>query len=78
MGLIKKFRHYLKYKLAGDELYELYCLKRRIRAVGVWNSHDAKAKAVSAYLLDIHNYPCQFKGAHGSIEDFREYYKTLK
>lgn len=78
MNLIAKFKHYLKYSLAGDELHELHRLKLRILDVRVWNSQDVKAKAITDYLLDTHNYPFQSVGARGSIEDFREYYKMLE
>lgn len=68
----------LKWKLAGDELDELWRLKHRVREVGTWCSHDKKAVAISKYLLDTHDYTWQLRGAYGSINDFREYLKTLE
>lgn len=72
-----KFIDWLRYKLAGNELEELWRLKHRVREVGTWCSYDKKVVAISKYLIDMHDYPCQSRGAYGSIDDFREYLKTL-
>lgn len=75
--MFDKIINYLKWKLAGDELDELWLLKQRIREVGCWCSPDEKAIAISKWLIDMHDYPRQSRAAYGSIDDFREYLKTL-
>ena len=75
--MLTGFKHWLKWKLAGDELRELYFLNLQVNELGVWCSYDKKAVAIAKWLKDIHDYPCQCRGAYGSIDDFREYLKTL-
>ncbi|ADX88043.1 hypothetical protein [Vibrio phage JSF13] len=75
--MFNKFKYWLKWKIAADELHELWILKQRIKEVGVWCSPDKKAIAISKFLLDTHDYPNQCIGTYGSIDDFREYLKTL-
>lgn len=71
------FKHKIRQIVAGKELNELWWLRQRISEVGCWCSEDKKAVAISKYLLDMHDYPCQSRGAYGDISDFREYLKTL-
>ena len=66
--------NWLKWKIAGKEMDELARLKLRINELQVWCGYDFPAiDAAGKWLKDIHDYPCQFKGQHGSICDFREY-----
>ncbi|CAH9014871.1 conserved hypothetical protein [Vibrio phage 424E50-1] len=66
-------KNWLKFKLAGEELRELYYLQRRTEELRVWCSHNKIATTSARYLQDPTSYPYQCRGYHGSIEDFRAY-----
>lgn len=75
--MIKFISQYLKHKFAADELLELYILKRRINDLTYW-TENKYIELAAKWLEDPKNYPCQYKGGHGSIVDFREYIKKLE
>lgn len=72
-----RFVNWFKWKVAGDELHELWLLKQRINDLEVWCSGIPQVTKSASWLKDIHSYPCQFSGAYGSIDDFREYLRSL-
>ena len=67
----------LKHVICKDELAELYRIKTAIEDVKVWCSSEKQAVAISKYLQNKRDYPCQLQGCHGSIEDFRYYLKGI-
>ncbi len=76
--MITQFKTWLKFKLAGEELQELYCLRRRTEELKVWCSHNKVASDSAKWLQEPTSYPYQCKGYHGSIEDFRAYLDKIK
>ena len=68
---------WLRNKLAGKELRELVRLKQDISDLKVWCFANKDVSAAAAWLENPKSYPCQSKGAHGDISDFREYLRKL-
>lgn len=77
MGLLNYLKTKIKHLLCKQELEELYRLKQTIEEVKVWCSRSKEVVAVTRYLQDSKDYPCQLKGAHGSIEDFTYYLEKI-
>lgn len=73
-----KFINWIKWKIAGEELEELYRIKVRAEEVNVWCSHLHTVREASSYILKgEESYPYQCFGYHGSIEDFRRYIEKI-
>jgi hypothetical protein len=68
-----KIINWLKWKLAKEELTELYLIKRRASEAKVWCSHIPLVAKTANYIEDPKSYEYQCFGVHGSIEDFRRY-----
>ena len=75
--MVKYIKNWLAWKIAKDERTELSILKRNISDLRVWCSHNKDVSAAARWLECNYDYSYQYRGAKGSIEDFRAYLDKL-
>lgn len=75
--MINYIKSWLAWKVAKAELIELAVLKSNVNDLRVWCSHNKDVSAAARWLENNLDYPCQYRGARGSIEDVRAYLDKL-
>lgn len=74
----KKFIEWLKWRICGKELTQLWLIKQRANDVKVWCSEFKSVSKAAEYILTPNKYDYQAKGCYTGIEDFREYIRKLE